>query len=180
MAEKQICGKSGRSTSQWKKLYREVEILQQRRRPNIISLLGSYYLETFKSDNYFQTLHLLFPWAELDLASWIIRRRIPDKLKDVSGHKCLLCIYCCMYGLVLGVLYLHREFEGIATTHYNLKPKNILVLDNQFKITNFSRLYLRLNTDRLATGDATEVNTFKYQPPEYWRKDGSRAEISHG
>ena len=162
------------------KLYREVETLQQRRHPSIISLLGSYYLETFESDDYFKTLHLLFPWAELDLASWMTRKHVPRNLENVSMHERHLYLYRSIYGLVSGLSYLHKEFQGMTTAHHDLKPKNILVVDGQFKIADFGRSHLRLTTDGSATGDATEVGTFEYRPPEYWRKDGTRAEISHG
>ena len=79
-----------------------------------------------------------------------------------------------------GLSYLHKLIKGQFTSHHNLKPKNILMLDGELKIADLGRSHLRSLNDGSETGGAAELGTYEYQPPEYWNADGSRTEIKYG
>ena len=180
MAEKKIRAKNDRSAGEWRKLYREVETLRKRQHPNIVPLLASYYLEAKESSEYLRTLHLVFPWAETDLASWMTSSQIPVHLEGLRKHGRQAYLYRSICALVSGVSYLHREIEGTVTAHHDLKPRNILVIDGVLKIGDLGRSHLRPLIQGSATEGASELGTYEYQPPEYWNDDGTRARGKHG
>lgn len=166
---------------EWDQLYREVETLQRTRHPNIIPLLASYYLDTTdSSDRSLRTLYLLFPWAEMDLENWMSSSEIPNPVQDFSRQERRAYIYQSMFALVSGLSYLHREHGGLITSHHDLKPSNILVVGRDFKIADLGRSHLRPADGGSETEGAHGLETYEYQPPEYWQSDGSRAKIRHG
>ena len=126
------------------------------------------------------TLHLIFPFAEMDLAEWMIRPQPPAWLQGRPKPKRRAYLYRSIYALVSGLSFLHREKDGIITTHHDLKPRNILVIGQELYIADFGRSHLR----PLAKGSETEatsgLGTYEYHPPEYWEEDGSRAQVKHG
>ena len=89
-------------------------------------------------------------------------------------------IYRSIHGLASGVSFLHTAQEGTFTSHHDLKPANILIIDGRFQISDFDRSHLRQITQGSATQKGKAIGTPEYQPPEYWSEDGIRAEISHG
>jgi serine/threonine protein kinase len=172
---------SNPSQGDWKRLFREVKTLQKRsNHPNIIPLLASYTLETDESGHYVKTLHLLFPLAEMDLADWMRKPQIPFNMVRLSKQERQAYLYRSIYALVSGISYLHREVDGIFTAHHDLKPRNILVVDDRLKIADFGHSHLRPVIEGSTTEGASGLGTYEYQPPEYWNPDGSRAQFRHG
>ena len=159
--------------------YREVETLRKRRHQNIVPLLASYYLDgTDSSDRPTRTMHLLFPWAEMDLHAWMTGSRIPSPLQRLSRPERQEHIYRSIYTLVSGLSYLHEENGGLITSHHDLKPNNILVFGQVFKIADLGRSHLLNAEEGSKTGGV--LGTYEYQPPEYYQEDGNKAKIRHG
>ena len=168
------------SKDEWEELNHEVETLERRRHPNIIPLLGSYYLHIPESSGRLaKTMHLIFPWAGLDLEMWLISRETPGALQGISREERRAHIYHSIYALVSGLWSLHRESEGKITSHHDLRPSNILVIERDLKIADLGRSHLRPATEGSQT-EGRPLGTYGYQPPEYWQDDGSRANVSHG
>ena len=169
------------SQGDWEKLFREVQTLQSRsNHPNIIPLLASYTLETDESGHYVKSLHLLFPLAEMDLADWMTKPQTPSNIARLSKQSRQIYLYRSIYALVSGISYLHKDVDGIFTAHHDLKPRNILVVNDKLKIADFGHSHLRPILEGSATEGVAGLGTYEYQPPEYWNKDGSRAQIKHG
>ena len=169
------------SQGDWEKLFREVQTLQRRsNHPHIIRLLASYTLETDESGHYVKSLHLLFPLAEMDLADWMTRPQIPPNVARLSKRDRQSYLYRSIYALVSGVSYLHRDVDGIFTAHHDLKPRNILLVNDKLKIADFGHSHLRPILEGSATEGISGLGTYEYQPPEYWNSDGSRAQFRHG
>ena len=74
-------------------------------------------------------------------------------------------LYQTIMSLLSGVSYLHREIGGVFTSHHDLKPHNILLLGEQWKICDFGMTRLR----SLDEGSKTEriLGSKVYHPPEY-------------
>lgn len=68
----------------------------------------------------------------------------------------------------------------MVTAHHDLKPGNILVVNNQLKISDFGHSHLRPIMEGSATEGAPGLGTYEYQPPEYFNRDASRAQVKHG
>lgn len=169
------------SQADWEKLFREVKTLQRRsNHPNIIPLLASYTLETDESGHYVKTLHLLFPFAETDLADWMTRPQIPSNVATLSKQDRQTYLYRSIYALISSISYLHKDVGGTVTAHHDLKPRNILVVNGELKIADFGHSHLRPILDGSATEGVSGLGTYEYQPPEYWNDDGSRAQVRHG
>lgn len=159
---------------------REVETLRQREHPNLVPLVASYTLKTMESEVAVTTLHLIFPFAEMDLADWMYCAQPPAWLQGLPKPERRAYLHRFIYALVSGLAFLHREKDGTITAHHDLKPQNILVFGQELKIADFGRSHLR----PLAKGSETEgtsgLGTYKYHPPEYWNEYGYRAEGKHG
>ena len=169
------------SQSDWERLFREVQTLQKRRNhPNIIPLLASYTLDIVESGHSVKTLFLLFPLAEMDLADWMTKPQMPINVTRLSKEERQAYLYRSIYALASGISYLHREVDGKVTAHHDLKPRNILVVDDKLKIADFGHSHLRPLIEGSATEGASGLGTYEYQPPEYWNQDGSRAQVKHG
>ena len=169
------------SQDDWERLSREVQTLQKRgNHPNIIPLLASYTLDTVESGHHVKILYLLFPLAEMDLADWITKPQTPLNVARLSKQERQAYIYRSMYALVSGISYLHTNVDGKVTAHHDLKPRNILVVNDEMKIADFGHSHLRPILEGSSTKGSSGLGTYEYQPPEYWNKDGSRAELKHG
>ena len=154
---------------EWERIWREVETLWERKHPNIVELLGAYTLHLpDRSGNPSRVMYLLFPWAEMDLKKWMNSYTNPTTMKRDETK---LHIYSSMYALVSGVAYLHRAVEGKFTSHHDLKPRNILVMGNEFKIADFGYSHLRPTFGGSATRPNPGLGIYEYQPPEYWTDD---------
>ena len=158
---------------------REVETLRRRQNPNIIPLLTSYTAETVETDTYVKMLHLLFPLADMNLAELMMMSEVPVKV-GASRQDRQMFLYRSMFALASGVSYLHREIDGMATSHHDLKPRNIVVFNDQLKIADFGYSHLRHLDEGSATEGASGLGTYEYRPPEYFNQDGSKAEVGHG
>ncbi|KAL9128047.1 MAG: hypothetical protein Q9217_003186 [Psora testacea] len=181
IAEKRIRPMSDPSQGDWERLFREVQTLQKRRNhPNIVPLLASYTLDTVESGHHVKVLYLLFPLAEMDLADWMTKSQIPFNVAKLSKQERQAYLYRSIYALVSSISYLHRELDGIVTAHHDLKPRNILVVNDKLKIADFGHSHLRPIIEGSATEGASGLGTYEYQPPEYWNQDGSRAQVKHG
>lgn len=159
--------------------FNEVHTLQQRKHPNIVPLLASYTFTAMESELPVTTMHLIFPYADMDLEDWMTNPRPPPCLQGLSRSERRAYLYSCISALVSGLSFLHREQGGIVTAHHDLKPHNILVFGQELKLADFGRSHLR----PLAEGSETEtesLGTYDYQPPEYWNDDGQYAAVKHG
>ncbi|KAL8714063.1 MAG: hypothetical protein Q9225_006638 [Loekoesia sp. 1 TL-2023] len=164
-----------------KELYlREVETLRKRKHPNIVPLLASYTKDTTESAYTVTFLHFIFPLAEMDLYDWMTFSRPPPWVQKLPRLERRAYLYRSIYGLVSGLSFLHREKDGEITAHHDLKPTNILVFGEELKIADFGRSHLRPLADGSETQGASGLGTYEYHPPEYWKDDGSRAEVGHG
>lgn len=169
------------SQDDWKRLFREVTTLQNRKNhPNIVPLLASYTFEVNESGDYVKILHLLFPLAETDLADWMTKSQVPSDIEGLLKSERQEYLYRFMYALASGISYLHREIDGAITAHHDLKPRNILILNGELKIADFGNSHLRPILEGSATEGALGLGTYEYQPPEYWNQDGTRANVKHG
>lgn len=167
--------------TEWEQVYREVETLQRMKHRNIIPLLASYYLDTTdSSERPLRTLYLLFPWADMDLETWMNSPQVPTPIQTLSRRERRAYIYRSTSALVSGLSYLHREIGGLITSHHDLKPSNVLVVGQDFKIADLGRSHLRPLDGGSETEGANGLGTYEYQPPEYWQNNGSRAKVKHG
>ncbi|KAL8779153.1 MAG: hypothetical protein Q9213_007079 [Squamulea squamosa] len=116
----------------------------------------------------------------MDLEMWMTRSETPTLLQLFPRSERRSYIYHSMYGLVSGLSYLHREHDGLITSHHDLKPSNILVIGQDFKIADLGRSRLRPADGGSETEGANGLGTYEYQLPEYWSENGSRAKIRHG
>ena len=119
---------------------------------------------------------MIFPLAEMDLRSWMTSATKPISVEQYYQPY----IYRSICELAAGLCYLHTAQAGISTSHHDLKPANILLIDGRFQIGDFDRSHLRDIAQGSATEEGKYIGTPEYQPPEYWRADGTRAAISHG
>ena len=169
------------SQDDWERLFREVQTLRKRgKHPNTIPLLASYTLDTVESGHHVKVLYLLFPLAEMDLADWMTKPQIPFNVARLSKQELQAYIYRSIYVLISSISYLNRDVDGKVTAHHDLKPRNILLVDDEMKIADLGHSHLRPILEGSATKRASGLGTYEYQPPEYWNKDGSRAEVKHG
>ena len=116
----------------------------------------------------------------MDLADWMTKPQTPFNITTLSEQECQAYLYRSIYALVSGISHLHKEVDGIVTAHNDLKPRNILVVNNKLNIADFGHSHLRPIMEGSATEGASGLGTYEYQPPEYWNQDGSRAQIKHG
>jgi len=157
----------------------EVETLEQRKHPNIVPLSASYTLTEMETETPVTTMHLIFPFANMDLEEWMTNPQPPDCLQGLPRSERRDYLYRCIYALVSGLSFLHREQGGIITAHHDLKPHNILVFEQELKLADLGRSHLRPS----AEGSETEnklLGTYGYQPPEFWDDDGLHAPVKHG
>ena len=106
---------------------------------------------------------------------------VPAPLESLSAEERRKFLYRSIYELVSGLSYLHREIAGMVTSHHDLKPRNILIVNGGLTIADFGHSHLRLAIEGTDTNRAGGLGTYEYQPPEYWADDGNRAEeVKHG
>lgn len=164
------------NAEEWERLSREFVTLVKRKHSNIVPLIASYWLQSRDSSGYIKTLHLIFPFAERNLGAWMEKSPVQDLVKEQELQKDL---YRRTFSLMAGLSFLHREIDGVITSHHDIKPSNILVFGRDFKIADFGHSRLR----HLDQGSATTrqpLGTFDYEPPEYRKENGKPAERAHG
>ncbi|KAL8816608.1 MAG: hypothetical protein Q9223_004413 [Gallowayella weberi] len=162
------------SKEEWDRLCRETSTLEKRQHPNIIPLLGSYFFEFEESEIEKKTLHLIFPLADQNLASWMA---CAPNLE--AEQRTRIDIYRRIYRLVSSLSYLHRELPDGFTSHHDFKPSNILVFGSEFKFADFGASHLRSSISGSETA-RPHLGTYEYHPPEYWGDDGRKASSLHG
>jgi ankyrin repeat protein len=108
----------------------------------------------------------------------MVANQIPSNIANFSRQERQKYLYRSISGLVSGISYLHKEIDGRVITHHDLKPLNILIVDDKLQIADFGHSRLR----PVIEGSATEgrLGTYEYQPPEYYNQDGSRAQGKYG
>lgn len=153
---------------------REVETLRQREHQNIVPLLASFTINALHSEE--RSLNILFPWADMNMTQWL--RLDCSPLGNSVGIRDWL--YREIFALVSAVSFLHREIDGIVTSHHDLKPDNILWLGGSLKICDLGRSHLLPAADGSETEGRAGLGTFSYQPPEYYNDDGTRSSRKHG
>ncbi|KAL8741376.1 MAG: hypothetical protein Q9190_006010 [Brigantiaea leucoxantha] len=161
---------------EWDRFCHEVVTLEKRQHSNIVPLVTSYFLQGEESTTDIKTLHLIFPWADMDLKTWMEH---PPVQNSVEKERLRQGLYHQIYALVSGLSYLHRELDGEITSHHDVKPRNILVFGREFKLADFGNSRLRPS----ALGSDTErdpLGTYEYEPPEYRDENGLKADRPHG
>jgi serine/threonine protein kinase len=156
------------------------EVVALRRRPhdNIVPLLASFSQSSVESSVGITSINLIFPYAEMDLETWMSLTDTPFAFAEKNPR---MDLYQCTYELVSALAFLHREnIDGFSTFHHDLKPKNILVFGRQWKIADFGRAKLRSSIHGSETDGADGLGSYDYHPPEYYDDDGSRASRKHG
>lgn len=161
-------------SNNWGRIMRELETLRNRKHPNIVPLLGSFTINAFRSEE--RSLNLLFPLADMNMTQWLKLDSSPLG-NDIDMRTWL---YSEIYALVSAVAFLHREINGMVTSHHDLKPDNILWLDGSLKICDLGRSHLLPVADGSETDGQAGLGTFTYQPPEYYNDDGTRSSQKHG
>lgn len=137
-------------------------------------------MKSMESEFIVTTLHLIFPFAEMDLADWMMLPKSPAWLQGLPEWERRAYLYRLIYAFVSGLSFLHREKDGTITAHHDLKPRNILVVGQELKIADFGRSHLRPLTEGSETEATSGLRTYEYHPPEYWNDDGTRAKVKHG
>ncbi|KAL8797988.1 MAG: hypothetical protein Q9182_007052 [Xanthomendoza sp. 2 TL-2023] len=136
------------SKEEWDRLCREARTLEKRQHPNITPLLGSYSLEIEESEIEKKTLHLIFPLADQNLASWMA---CAPKVEDEQRTR--IDLYRRIYMLVSSLSYLHRGLPDGFTSHHDIKPSKILVFGSEFKFADFGASGLTFAFIKLRIGD---------------------------
>lgn len=159
---------------------REMETLRNRGHRNIVPLLASFTATALESDFQTRSLNMLFPYADMNMEEWMTLNQTPSWLKGKGWSDQRSFLYKSLYDILSGLAYLHREIDGMVTSHHDLKPRNILVVGETFMICDFGRAHLMPLDQGSETEGRSGLGTFAYHPPEYWNDDGTRASMSHG
>lgn len=150
----------------------EVKTLKNRCHKYIVPLVACFLTRADCSLD--RSLHLVFPWADMDMFKWMYLKdtshcpRFSLDLKDEKRRKAYL--YSTIISLVSALAYIHRPIDGDITCHHDLKPHNILLFGDVWKISDFGSSRLK----SLKEGSQTEreyLGTAAYQPPEYGNVD---------
>lgn len=149
----------------------EVKTLKNRQHEHIVPLVACY--ETLAGDTRSHTLHILFPWADQDMAGWISRRQINLELPDEPLHR-KEYLYDSILSILSALAYLHRVIDHTFASHHDLKPKNILLFGKVWKICDFGKSHIRTLEEGSQTS-TKHLGTLRYQPPEY-----DNPNIKHG
>lgn len=156
------------------------EVVALRRRPheNIVPLLASFTQSSIESSVEIKTINLVFPYAKMDMETWMSLNDTPFEFAEKSWR---IDLYQSTYDLVSALAFLHREnIDGFSTSHHDLKPKNILVFGRKWKIADFGRARLRSSVRGSETEGNNGLGSYDYHPPEYYNDDGSRTPRGHG
>ena len=120
-------------------------------------------------------LNLLFPFAMTDMEEWMDSAKTPHFLRDLSDpeeRRAFVLRSVCE--LISGLAFLHRNIDGRITSHHDLKPRNILLFEDGWKLSDLGSTQLVSSDEGSAT---LPSGTFAYEPPECW--DGSEQQGRH-
>lgn len=158
---------------------REIETLRKREHKNIVKLLASFTETRDESGYEHNFLHLMFPWAEINMDEWMKVKHAPDWLLTQTRNEQRKYLYTVLHDLISALAYLHKEIEGKLTSHHDLKPNNVLVYREKLVIADLGCSHLR----SAEMGSETEVfglGTYAYLPPECLTDNGLIAGGLHG
>ena len=147
----------------------EVKTLTFRQHEHLVPLVACYSMPEGQSHlDLDPALHLFFPWTDTDMFSWM-NPSIPRPPKHPAGleepGRRKEYVYNSILSVLSGASYLHREVDGLYTSHHDLKPQNIMLFDEQWKICDFGKTRLRSVGEDLET--ERNIGSFIYRPPEY-------------
>ena len=151
----------------------EVKTLKARQHEYLISLVAYYEMPTKQSYQLQDpALHLIFPWAAMDMFNWMRLKdarllehvRQPEEPRRRKEY-----LYKIILSLISAVSYLHCKINNTFTSHHDLKPQNIVLFGEQWKIYDFEITHLR----SLEEGSQTErrLESYAYHPLEYEDKN---------
>jgi serine/threonine protein kinase len=166
-----------RKNQQWGTLMREIETLRKREHKNIVPLLSSFTMSAFGSEE--RSLRILFPWADMNMMQWLNLDSSPLEGRAERDDQ-RNWLYHEIFALVSAISFLHRDIDGVITSHHDLKPENILWLEGSLKICDLGRSHLLTLVEGSETEGQSGLGTFTYQPPEYYNDNGSRSSRKHG
>ena len=143
----------------------ELTTIRNREHRNIVPLYSSFEAGTewrFHEEHDEDTLYMIYPRAEMDLAKWMATAR-PSHWEDRR-----VCIGDIMSSLISGLAYIHQSINGVIAFHHDIKPANVLqFLENGrevWKICDFGTSRLKLVEN--GTGTRSRDGTNEYAPPE--------------
>jgi serine/threonine protein kinase len=151
----------------------EITALKHRRHPGIVPLLASFTKHKTESGYESKCISMIFPYAEMDMEVWLNLSAPPAHLACLSRTDQRGCLYRMMGQLLESLAYLHSEIDRQVMCHYDLKPRNILVIGKSLVIADlgFSQL-VSLSKGRGSGVDGGErLGTTTYRPPEYYKED---------
>ena len=160
-------------TKQEDHVMREVIALRRRHHPNLVPLLASFTIHRTESGCEEKVISMLFPYAEMDMEKWLRLPRAPADLACLSGSEQRQRLYAMTSDLVSALAALHREVDGLVTSHHDLKPSNILVTAKGLMIADLGMsdlVHLGRNGGS-ETDETRRIGTKTYRPPEYYMKD---------
>ena len=157
---------------------REMQTLRARRHDCIVPLIASWTTEVLESEVEVLQLNLLFPHAQMNLKEWLYLCEDPPEWKDRRPWQLKDYIYRSILSISSAVVFVHREIEGFISSHHDIKPANILLFDQTWKLADFGRSHL-LPWTKASDTDGI-LGTYAYQPPEYRDSLGRKAEKRHG
>jgi len=119
--------------------------------PNIICSYRSDECKFFNSD---AMLYLTMELGKESLQNRLTKRRLPpEEIKKIVGD------------IASALVYLHEEKK----VHRNLKPENILLVEQNWKLSDFGLMRELNNENFLQTNNP--IGTVSYKPPEAFNKD---------
>lgn len=131
-----------------------LSLLRCLQHPNIVQFYTAYTLNQMPT--------LLFAPADYDLAEFLSHPRPPCFESDQA-------IFQALYGLSSAISHVHNYFSEensirMIGCHYDLKPKNILVKQGQFILSDFGLSRLKLEVDGSLSGFKAGISD--YSAPE--------------
>ena len=168
-----------REDETWPLLLREVESLRARVHRHVIPLVASFDCYIRESNWDTSWLYMILPYAAGgDMEKWINSSSTPYP-PSASQEDHRENLYETIYSVASGLAYIHREFDGMITCHHDLKPKNIVLQSNTWKICDFGKSHLKSVREGSGT-EGAPIGTEEYRPPEYYDESGHRATTMHG
>lgn len=163
-------------------IMREIVALRRRPHENIVPLLSSFMRSSTESSIEIKSLNLLFPYADMDMERWLNLKETPIEYAESTREVQRIDLYKSTYALLSALAFLHRESadDGLSASHYDIKPKNILVFGKKWMIADFGLARLHSSVGGSETDGIGGLGSYDYHPPEYYNDDGTRAEKRHG
>ncbi|KAM0541576.1 hypothetical protein ACHAPJ_013178 [Fusarium lateritium] len=151
----------------------EVDVLRRRQHPNLVRLVASFTHEVIEPDYCGKVVNILFPYMEMDMEKWLYLSETPRAFQSLSTTQRKEKLYEMTTGLVSGLVALHKTVDGKATSHHDIKPKNVLVDGDRFYIADLGKAEMLSPHDLIGSGGGVNngIGTYAYQPPEYGERN---------